>query len=213
MLCGTQAKNFRQIRLRGRANAGQAQSTRTRLLQQCINQVNVKSVEARTANPPDCPVVSQPPLQIGTTRDQTTYILSIAVQCPIRYNTPFSTFGCQPVYASAIPPPTEAEVPGVEPPQGPAVDNVLRKFPRIGGIDEICKPLVGRAASDRTARLRASILSSSDTRYVQTVIPLVPYPPCPIPRKVGPQPGIPVPLNGPCNLGLRRVDYSNPNAG
>ena len=212
MLCGTPAKNFRQIRLRGKANSGQAQSTRTRLIQQCINQVNVQSVEANTANPPICPVITQPPLQLGTTRDQTTYILSVAVRCPILYNTPFSTHGCQPVYTSFIPPPTEAELPGVEPPQGPAVDNVLRIFPRIGGIDQICKPRVGRAASDRTARLRASILSQSDNRYVQTIIPLVPYPPCPIPRKVGPQPGVPVPPNGPCNLGNRRVDYSNPNA-
>ena len=163
-------------------------------------------------SPPVCPVITPPPLQLGTTRDQTTYTLNVAVRCPILYNTPFSTFGCQPVYTARIPAPTKEQVPGVEPPQGPAVDNVLRIFPRIGGIEEICKPLVGRSASDRTARLRASILSQSNFRYVQTDIPLIPYPPCPIPRKVGPQPGVPVPPNGPCNLGERRVDYSNPNA-
>ena len=193
MLCSTRAKNFRQIRLRGRANAGQSQSTRTRLLQECINQVNVQRIEANQPSPPVCPIIQSPPLQLGTTRDQTTYTLGI-------------------VYTNQIPAPTEEQVPGVEPPQGPAVDNVLRKFPRIGGIEEICKPLVGRAASDRTARLRVSILSQSSIRYEQTEIPLVPYPPCPIPRRPGPQPGIPVPPNGPCNLGERRVDYSNPNA-
>jgi hypothetical protein len=212
MLCSTRAKNFRQIRLRGRANAGQSQSTRTRLIQECINQVNVQQIEANQPSPPVCPVITPPPLQLGTTRDQTTYTLNLAVRCPIKYNTPFSTFGCQPVYTNQIPAPTEEQVPGVEPPQGPAVDNVLRQFPRIGGIEEICKPLVGRAASDRTARLRVSILSQSNFRYVQTEIPLIPYPPCPIPRRPGPQPGVPVPPNGPCNLGERRVDYSNPNA-
>ena len=211
MLCSTKAKNFRQLRLRGVANRGQAESTRTQLRQDCILQANAQQEANAEGKPDPCCGLGQPRLQHGTTTDQHTYVLDKAVSCPILYNTPNSTYGCQPVYAAPIPPPTEASVPGVEPPQGPAVDNVLRKFPRIGGIDDICKPFVGRAGSDRTARLRIGILSQSDTRYVQTVIPIVPYPPC-LPPRTGPQAGVPVAPNSPCNPGTRRVDYSNPAA-
>ena len=128
--------------------------------------------------------------------------------CPILYSTPVTTYGCQPVYTEPIPPLTG---PDVEDPQGPAVQNVYRKFPRIGGIDDISKPLTTVAGSAYTARKRASIVSQSQTRYVQTLLPIVSYPPCLSPR-VGPAAGVPVAPNTGCNLGERRVDFSNPKA-
>jgi len=186
---------------------GEAESTRLNALQECIIQTNAQNIASRIAtNNCNCPVIPPPPNQLPTSLSEFNYTLSKAVACPVRYNTPFATFGCQPVYTEPIPYLTE---PGTEPPQGPAVTNVYRKFPRIGGIDEISKPLVGRSSSDRTARLRAGILSASDTRYVQSVIPIVPYPPCP---QRPSNAGIPVAPNPGCNLGTRRVDYSNPRA-
>jgi hypothetical protein len=147
-----------------------------------------------------------PQIQEPTTPNQLSFILDKAVACPTRYVTPYATSGCQPLYTDPIPPLTG---PDVEPPQGPAVVTVYRKFPRIGGIDDISKPLVGRSSSDRTARLRAGIISQSQTRYVQTVLPVVPYPARP---SNPPQPGVPVaPMSG-CNPGARRVDFSNPRA-
>jgi len=194
-----------RLKIRGAGNRGQAESTRIRLLQECIVATNVEREDSiQTAC--KCPQQTPPLIQFPTTPNQLTHILDVAVACPILYVTPFATAGCQPVYTEPIPPLTG---PDVEPPQGPAVMDVYRKFPRIGGIDQISKPLVGRSSSDRTARLRAGIVSRSQTRYVQTVIPRVPYPPCP-PNP--PQPGVPIAPNTGCNPGTRRVDFSNPKA-
>jgi hypothetical protein len=153
-----------------------------------------------------CPKIAQPTVQIPTVPNQLSHILDVAVNCPLLFVTPTATYGCQPVYTEPIAP---LQGVGVEKPQGPAVTSVYRKFQRIGGIDQISKPLVGRAGSDRTARLRAGIISQSQTRYVQTVLPLIPYPPCLPPS---PQPGVPIAPNSGCNPGTRRVDYSNPRA-
>ena len=153
-----------------------------------------------------CPNIAQPTVQIPTVPNQLSHILDVAVNCPLLFVTPTATYGCQPVYTEPIAP---LQGVGVEKPQGPAVTSVYRKFQRIGGIDQISKPLVGRAGSDRTARLRAGIISQSQTRYVQTVLPLIPYPPCLPPP---PQPGVPIAPNSGCNPGTRRVDYSNPRA-
>ena len=188
-------------------SSGEAESTRTRLLAECIIQANAENIASRIAtNDCNCPVIPQPPIQLPTSRSELSYTLDKAVACPILYFTPFATSGCQPVYTAPIPYLIE---PGTEPPQGPAVQSVYRSFPRIGGIEQISKPLVGRSCNDRTARLKAGILSASNTRYIQSVIPIVPYPPCPLPPSNA---GIPVAPNPGCNLGTRRVDYSNPRA-
>ena len=198
-----------QRKRRGVANRGQAESIRVRRLQECI----VASNTEPTSFPSNCICIQAPIIQQPTTPNQLTHILDVAVACPILYVTPFATSGCQPVYTDPIPPlPGPYGGPGEpEAPQGPAVMNVYRKFPRIGGIDQISKPLVGRSASDRTRRLQASIVSQSQTRYVQTVLPIQPYPPC-LPPRVGPQAGVPVAPNTGCNLAARRVDFSNPMA-
>jgi len=202
-----------RLKLRGRANRGEAESTRTRLRQECIIQENIKR-EAAAAEPQQpCICASAPDVQHPTTPNQLSHILDVAVACPILYYTPYATPVCQPLYTEPVPPlpgpyggPDEPEAP-----QGPAVLSVYRKFPRIGGIEQISKPLVGRSSNDRTARLRAGIVSLSQTRYVQTVIPLVAYPPC-LPPRTGPQPGVPVAPSSGCNPGTRRVDFSNPRA-
>lgn len=204
-LCRSPALTLRQRRLRGVGDKGQAESTRTRLLQECIELANVVH-EPVSPDCITCPKIAQPLVQIPTAPNQLSHILDVAVNCPLLFTTPTATYGCQPVYTEPIP---HLEGVGVEKPQGPAVTTVYRKFQRIGGIDQISKPLVGRAGSDRTARLRAGIISQSQTRYVQTVLPLIPYPPCLPPS---PQPGVPIAPNSGCNPGTRRVDYSNPRA-
>lgn len=195
-----------QRRRRGKASQGEAESTRVRILQEAIVAANTQEIAA-TKQTVTCPQPPPPPpIQAPTTPNELTFILDRAIACPVLYVTPFATSGCQPVYTDPIPPLTG---PGVEPPQGPAVINVYRKFARIGGIDEISKPLVGRSCTDRTARLRAGIISQNQTRYVQTVLPIVPYP---IPPPNPPQPGVPIPTTNTCNPGMRRVDFSNPRS-
>jgi hypothetical protein len=184
--------------------SGEAESTRIRLLRECIVRSSLDHTPKRYLNC-DCPTIEQPKNQEGTTPDQLSYVLDKAIKCPIRYTNPNSYPGCQPTYTVPIPYLTE---PGTEPPQGPAVQKVFRKFEKIRGIDQICRPLTTQASSARTSRIRANILAQSDTRYVQTVIPLVPYPPCPAPR-VGPQPGVPIAPMYPCING-NDVDFTNP---
>ena len=196
-------KTLHQRKIRGAGNRGACESMRLQQLQKCIVQANIQRSVKTT--PPPCECAPQPILQQTTTPNQLSFILDRAVACPTLYVTPVSTYGCQPVYTEAIPPLTGSE------PQGPAVSNVYRKFPRIGGIDEISKPLVSVAGSSYTARKRAGIVSQSQTRYVQTLLPIVPYPTCLSPR-VGPAAGVPIAPNTGCNLGERRVDFSNPKA-
>ena len=199
-----------------RLDGPDAQSTRLRLQRECIVQTNAQREATRLPAPGcDCIRVPAPPLQEPTARDQLSFTLDQAVRCALRYVTPSDTIGCQPLYTDPIPPLTDADVPPdqrpVEPPQGPAVATVYRKYQRIGGIEEISRPLVGRAGSDRTRLLRESIISQSQTRYVNTVLPIVPYPQC-IPPRRGVQAGVPIAVSTPCNLGARRVDFSNPTA-
>jgi len=197
--------------------SGEAESTRVRLLAKCINQANIDQAVATQPPPLVCTTVAPPLVQTSTTPTSLAHLLSRVscaggggddgniTACTMYYN-PFATYGCQPIYTPSQP---YLEESGTEPPQGPAVTTVYRCFGRIRGIEEICKPLVGRSCNDRTARLKAGILSGSQTRYANVVLPVVPYPPCP------PKPsraGIPIPAKPPCNLGNRRVDYSNPRA-
>jgi len=122
---------------------------------------------------PTLPVNNNPPL------DSFTHTLNIAICQPVKFVNPAASLGCAPVYTAPTSYLTEAE--GAEPPQGPAVATVFRKYYRINGIDEICKPIPGRYGSTRTARIRTNIESASNTRYVNTVLPLVQYPtPCPV---------------------------------
>ena len=183
---------------------GEAESTRTRLLRECIERVEIAETAAALPSPSVC--ACTPPVPLQTTPNERSFILDRAVACPLTFTNPNASVGCQPVYTTPIPPLTG---PGTEPPQGPAVYSVSRKMPRIRGIEEICKPLGNRAASGRTASLRANIISATQTRYVQTVIPIVPYPPCLPPS---PQPGVPIAPLSPCNPGKQRVDFSNPTA-
>lgn len=130
---------------------------------------------------PTIPVNNNPPL------DGLTRTLKLAICQPIRFSNPGLSDGCGPVYTA----PTQylTDVSGAEPPQGPAVKTIIRKYDRINGIDEICKPIPGRYGSSRTARIRSNIEAASATRYATTVLPQVQYPfPCPV---YGNQTGIP----------------------
>jgi hypothetical protein len=203
---------MRRNRFRQRLIGPSSESTRIRLLRECIIQANIQERAAihNAEQPPgcNCVVLTPPTIQPPTAPNQLSYTLEKAIACPILFKAQETANGCQPVYTTPIPP---MMGPGVEPPQGPGVDAVYRQFQRINSIDQISKPLVGRSSNDRTAALRASIEAASQTRYSQTVIPIIPYPPC-IPSRSGPQPGVPVGVSTPCNLANRRVDYSNPNA-
>ena len=194
----------RQRQLRGRANRGQSASVYINRIQKATSQYNID----RESSPPIvvCPVIAEPLVQLPTTPDQNSYILSKAVACPLLYVTPPTMeSACQNVYGVTGDP----LLPGSDGPQGPAVRNVYRQFPRIGTTDEIAKPLLTTASSDRTTRIRSGIESQSATRYVLTDIPIVPYPSF-IPTRTGPQPGVPVAPNNACGTGVRRFNLTNP---
>ena len=134
----------------------------------------------------DCPTV--PANSILPSVSGLTRTLRIAVCEPQTFTNPTAVVDCGPVYT----PPTKFLTPaqGAEPPQGPAISTVTRNYTTISGIDQICKPIPGRFSSSWIARLRSSIQSATDTRYVNTVLPVVPYPfPCPV---YGNQAGNPV---------------------
>jgi hypothetical protein len=132
----------------------------------------------------DCPTL---PVNNKEVSDSFTHTLNLAICQPIKFTNPVASPGCAPVYTEPTQYLTEAE--GAEPPQGPAVTTVSRRYTRINGIDEICKPIPKRYASSRTALIRAQIEAASDTRYAATVLPVVEYPfPCPV---YGNQSGIP----------------------
>jgi hypothetical protein len=139
----------------------------------------------RTIIPGACP----PPLPVNNTSplDGLTRTLNLAICQPIRFSNPAASDGCGPVYTAPTQYLTDAS--GAEPLQGPAMKTIVRKYDRINGIDEICKPIPGRYGSSRTARIRSNIEAASATRYVTTVLPQVQYPfPCPV---YGNQTGIP----------------------
>ncbi len=88
-----------------------------------------------------------------------------------------------------------------------------RPFHRIGGIEEICRPVRGVSGSELTARIRSRTETSNATlqRHSEHFRALPPPPArlCPPPRPV-PTPGVPIAPVTPCNLGNQRVDYRLP---
>jgi hypothetical protein len=88
-----------------------------------------------------------------------------------------------------------------------------RPFHRIGGIEEICRPVRGVSGSELTARIRSRTeTSNANLRRHSEHFRTLPPPParlCPPPRPV-PAPGVPIAPVTPCVLGNQRVDYSAP---
>jgi hypothetical protein len=122
-------------------------------------------------------------------RSSLQHTLARAICNPMFFINPTANMGCAPIYT----PPTKflTDASGAEPPLGPGIYGVTRRrFQTISGIDQICRPVPPRTAGLRTARVRANIQLQTDTRYVNTVLPVVQYPPlCPV---YGNQSGIPV---------------------
>jgi hypothetical protein len=88
-----------------------------------------------------------------------------------------------------------------------------RPFHRIGGIEEICRPVRGVSGSELTARIRSRTeTSNANLRRHSEHFRTLPPPParlCPPPRPV-PAPGVPIAPVTPCVLGNQRVDYRAP---
>lgn len=187
-----------------RSPGADAESTRIRHLRECI--VNTFTSNNQNQSVPEgcrCPVLAPPPVQDPTTQNELSYILAKAVACPIVYTQASSVTlaGAQPVYTPQIPYFPEA----AEPPQGPAVSSVSRQMYRISGIDAISKPHMTRPASGYTSNISANLNAAATTRYATTVLPIVPYPPCPPPFPSGPQPGVPTASAPRCIPGARVV--------
>jgi hypothetical protein len=87
-----------------------------------------------------------------------------------------------------------------------------RKHPSIRGIQDICRPVRGRSASELTSRLKTTIvrIEKVTTRHGEHIRKHPPPPPCPVPQIK--QPGVPLARITGCNPGNQRVDYSDPLA-
>ena len=150
-----------QLRQRGQGQKGTAESVRVTVLNDCI-------LEHAAATNPIRATVCPPPPTIPNKEmlDQFTHALNTAVACPILYtNTPGA--GCQPVYTAPIPP-----LPGTEI-QGPAASQVYRNMATIYSTDQIARVAKTDAGSFRTAQIKAGIISASQTRYAQVIIPRI----------------------------------------
>jgi hypothetical protein len=81
---------------------------------------------------------------------------------------------------------------------------------RVRGIEDIAVNVRTTSASEVTARRRHAIQASS-RRHAEHFRNRPPPPPCRVIQQ-GPQAGVPIAPQTPCNNGNQRVDYSNPRA-
>ena len=86
--------------------------------------------------------------------------------------------------------------------------SATRTHPRVSRIEHVAA-VTHRSSGQTTARLRDSILDASAVRGAEFVRRRAPPPPCAT-LVTGPQPGVPIAPNPPCNPGTRRVDYVSP---
>jgi hypothetical protein len=146
-----------RLRQRGQGQKGTAESVRVTILKDGILD---HSTSPRPPSP--CRQTSYPQKE---TIDQLTRTLNKIVACPILYtNTPAI---CQPVYTTPIPPLPDTEV------LGPAAPRVFRNMGTIYTTDQIARVAQTNAGSYRTAQIKANIVSASQTRYAQVIIPRV----------------------------------------
>lgn len=146
-----------RLRQRGQGQKGTAESVRITNFKDGILDHSTKPSYVSPCKP--IPQPQKEPL------DQFTYTLNRAVSCPILYTN--SPTICQPVYTAPIPP-----LPGTEV-LGPAAPRVFRNMGTIYTTDQIARVAQTNAGSYRTAQIKANIVSASQTRYAQVIIPRV----------------------------------------
>ncbi len=115
-------------------------------------------------------------------------------------------------------PPTRTQAVPCPSPSSPSVPPIYlgsgagwsatRTHPRVSRIEHVAA-VTHRSSGQTTSRLRDSILDASAVRGAEFVRRRAPPPPCAT-LVTGPQPGVPIAPNPPCNPGTRRVDYQSP---
>ena len=130
-------------------------------------------------------------------------ILREAVRCPLHFQNR-DTGGLCGVQHAAVHASGGASA-------SPYARGTYRRFGRIRGIEEICRPVRGVSGSELTARIASRTVTSNATlrRHAEHFRPFPPPIPCRLYRS-GPQPGVPIAPVTACNLGNQRVDYSAP---
>lgn len=170
------------------------------------------------APPPDlhidiCPQCKHPPVFRGAAISEHDRILREAVRCPIYYKNLDTGGKCRHLLKNIHAPVSAGTL--LSSPYSttsPHGLHIYRVSDRIRGIEEISQLVRGASASEVTARRRASIEAAARSRrHAEHFRAEIPPPPCREVRR-GPQPGVPIAPDPPCNIGNQRVDYSNPRA-
>lgn len=160
---------------------------------------------------PQCRKAAPHGTRVITTPSEHDRILREVTRCPLYYLNTATGGLCSRATASVNRPATVEGLlisgASTTPPYGL---HLYRVPDRIRGIDDIAVVVRTTSSSEVTARRRASIQASAQ-RHAEHFRRHPPPPPrlC---REIqsGPQAGVPIASDSPCNLGNQRVDYSNP---
>lgn len=170
-----------------RHGPGTHESIRIAHLRECV-EPHAPPLDLHLDLCPQCrPAVSR----AATTQSEHHRMMQAIIRCPLYYRNSL----LEPICSGSSPQPPLYE---------------MRQVARINGIDEIAHLVRGTSSSELTARRRSTLVSSA-RRHAEHFRAEPPPPPCREVRR-GPQPGVPIAPDPPCNLGNQRVDYSNPRA-
>jgi hypothetical protein len=145
-------------------------------------------------------------------RTERERILHEAVRYPLHFTNRDTGGLCATQHAAVHAPPQPSLLTGTTV-HVPYAIRSRRPFHRIGGIEEICRPVRGVSGSELTARIRARTESSNTAlRRHSEHFRTLPPPPARLcrPVRTEPQAGVPTAPVTPCILGNQRVDFSSP---
>lgn len=190
--------------------AAEHESIRIRHLRECIETEAVRQIaQAAAAAVSDacvCPVQKQTALdRQATTPSQSDILLARITECPLYYHNPDPGGGCGSGAGAGSSKGVARAVFDAAGLTG------TRSHHRIRGIEEIARLARSPSSSERTARLKANLITSNRrlNRHGEHYRAIPPPPPCRI-QNTGPEPGVPIARQTPCNPGTQRVDYSSP---
>jgi hypothetical protein len=158
-----------------------------------------------------CPQCKHPHTRVRSTPSEHDRIMREVLRCPLYYRNLDTGGLCTSVTRTIFRPATVGILAGSShSTTAPRGVHRYRYMDRVRGIDEIAHIVRGPSASEVTARRRAAIEASA-RRHAEHFRKHPPPPPCRVIQQ-GPQAGVPIAPDSPCNIGTQRVDYSNPRA-
>lgn len=164
-----------------------------------LNREQIESIPPTPTAPPDACDRCAPRAAFFQQTRQPHSLLAVSRQtsCPIRTVPTASTSGA--ICPGAVPPPTTLGT-------GRGWSSE-RTHPRVSRIEHVAA-VTHRSSGLTTARIRDSIQNATTVRGAEFIRRRPAPPPCPTPH--GPQPGVPIAPQLPCNPGNQRVDFQSP---